>query len=319
MAARSIATRILRPSFRPTQQHLRFLSPSILHHRTHTTTTEPTPPEPTPNPRVNPPASTLPPPLDLPTRLPTDSLLPFLFKRGKSCALTPAQPPPTTKTNLSKNADLIFYKSGLKAVYTNTLAARRVRASLTHDIPTCLNSGHLTRANYQLLRRASHDLRRVPPFALVFLLCGEFTPLVVLAMSGIVPRVCRVPVQIRRDREKAEVRRRESRASVKHGVRGKTEHVVRSLGLLPGWMLRWLPNEVMWWFVRRWMHYVAVDDRLLRRDGGVDGLVAEEVRLALVERGRDVLGIAEEVLRGDLERWLRRGEEGEGIERVLKP
>lgn len=56
---------------------------------------------------------------------------------------------------------------------------------------------------YEMLLRSKRDLKKLVPFALVFAICGEFTPLfIVLLGSGVVPATCVIPKQIAQDRKK---------------------------------------------------------------------------------------------------------------------
>lgn len=295
----------------------------------------PPPPPPTPhasittatriihNPRVNPPASTLPPPLVLPTRSPDQGPLSYYFSLGR--------------------AYLAFYKTGLKAVYSNHLAARKITASLPPGTPAprAASDGLLTRSDFQLLRRSRHDLVRIPLFALVVCVFGEFTPLVVLVLSDVVPRTCKIPRQVAAARERAERRRSVSfrsaalgapgAASVSAAARAGAEagggrspaeevaglgreqvlHVGRSLGLFGRWWDRvglGPPGGLVRGRVRRWVEYLDLDDLLIRRDGGVEAMEVEEVRFALEERGLDVLGKNDGQLKGLLKSWLRERE-----------
>src|SRR6202042_2549273 len=58
----------------------------------------------------------------------------------------------------------------------------------------------ISRREYQLCLRTSHDIRKLIPFGLILVICGEFTPLVVLALgSTVVPSTCRIPKQVIKD------------------------------------------------------------------------------------------------------------------------
>ena len=48
-----------------------------------------------------------------------------------------------------------------------------------------------------------------------------------------------------------------------------------------------------------------MDDDLITKAGGVKDMEIEEVKMALVERGIDVLGKNDNHLRGDLNAWLK--------------
>lgn len=68
--------------------------------------------------------------------------------------------------------------------------------------------------------------------------------------------------------------------------------------------------------VRQAMEYLDMDDTLITRAGGVGEMSREEVKMACVERGINVVGINEEKLKEFLVSWLR-SREKVGIERLL--
>lgn len=57
------------------------------------------------------------------------------------------------------------------------------------------------------------------------------------------------------------------------------------------------------------MQYLEWDDKLIKRDGGVEGMDTEEIRMALVQRGVDVLHKSDTQLRAALKAWLRARDE----------
>ena len=136
---------------------------------------------------VNPPYTTRPPPLNLPERQPDTSTFSHYFKTGK--------------------AYLTFYKTGLRQVLTNFKLLRAVgqggegpitRSDNALTDPMCID-GYLrfrTRGSLLLYTRVKHDLNKLPIFALLLLICGEFTPLMVLLVPTIVPYTCRIPKQV---------------------------------------------------------------------------------------------------------------------------
>ena len=169
-------------------------------------------------------------------------------------------------------------------------------------------------------------MRKIPLFVLMYLVCGEFTPLVVIALSGLVPRTLWIPKQVQRAREKAEERRRlayeststsplatSSGSSEKPsaGARGaEGEHAVRVgqiLGAYPAWWDR-LPAKPTWAIrrrVERRLHELELDDRAIERDGGAQGLEEEEVKLAAETRGLNVSGKTDGAVREELKGWLQ--------------
>lgn len=147
---------------------------------------------------VNPPYTTRPPPLNLPERQPDASTFSHLFATGK--------------------AYLTFYKTGLRQVITNYKVLRAVgqggegpigRSENPVADPNCID-GYLrfrTRGSLQLYKRIKHDFQKLPIFALMLLICGEFTPFVVLAVPTIVPYTCRIPKQVDKILKRVEDRR----------------------------------------------------------------------------------------------------------------
>ncbi|KAJ9148501.1 hypothetical protein NKR23_g4865 [Pleurostoma richardsiae] len=266
---------------------------------------------------ANPPASTRPPHLALPTRSPTTSTASHLFATGK--------------------AYLAFYKSGLHQIYLNTRLVWSLRNPGPSSSPSPVRApGATTRSAWLLRARWRHDVRRVPLFALLLLVCGELTPFAVLALPGAVPLTCRIPRQVEQLRRRGEARRAdafgrlaEASSSTAATAAGRSvvsavdrttavRHVARVLGLVsrawdhvPGaWALLGPLAERR---ARMRVHFLAQDDALLAQAGGVPALEAEEVRLACEDRGLDVLGKDEGELPGLLARWLElSGAEGEG-------
>ncbi|KFY64934.1 hypothetical protein V497_01545 [Pseudogymnoascus sp. VKM F-4516 (FW-969)] len=253
------------------------------------------------NNRLNPPTSTLPPPLVIAPKQPDQSTFRTLLNQGKGY--------------------LTFYKTGAQAIFSNLKLTREPQELVDKEyngaVYEAVRDRKFSRADYQLLLRFSHDIKRIPVFALIFLVCGEFTPLIVFAVSSVVPYTCRVPRQIELDREKVEARRKESfRNLTTPYVPGKeleTEqilHISSSLGLSskmferigglqPGVMSKLLAGRVA-----RRVEYLQTDDKLIRRDGVLSELEEREVAIACTERGIDVVGRSEEQLREALEKWM---------------
>lgn len=348
-----------------------WLHPSILHLRLASTS----PSSPVGAGRINPPASTLPAPLDVPERKPDQSLFSYAYRSGR--------------------AYLAFYKTGVKNVWANYKLTKELKARLRDKTqgdasasasapsappsaapptaststkgkipspsppPSPLPSAVLTRADFQLLKRNRHDMARVPLFGLLLLIFGEWLPLFIIFFTKVVPYPCRIPTQIRREREKVERRRRDSFRGVggvapkppppKSGGVGKGEvkegdvtvkveglyetvnrmsrdellHVSRSLGLHSRLWDRFAgidhvpPTSVLKYKVRSWLQYLEVDDKLAIRDGKVQELVDEEVRIACEERGIDVLGKSVAELRKRLAEWSEGRKRGDVVSMLL--
>lgn len=269
---------------------------------------------------ANPPASTRPPPLSLPARDPAASTFSHLFATGK--------------------AYLTFYKTGFKQIYTNTRLVWSLGSAsgIPPDTPApaagqpaeppTLRPIATTRSTELLKRRWRHDIRRLPLFALMFIVCGEFTPLVVLALPSVVPLTCRIPRQIEKLRRATEERRRASSARIQDKIGGSTDgvpalsraevtaHIARSLGLIsPLWDRLPLPDSIVALLasrrVRAQVAYLDRDGHLLAQAGGVPALEDDEVALACEDRGLAVVDRSAAELRDSLGRWVDlAGEEG---------
>lgn len=106
---------------------------------------------------------------------------------------------------------LTFYKTGLKNIWSNSKTYQGIRNNLQgYSLNAVAKYGGQTldgkslptisRAEYQLCLRTKHDLLKMLPFSLVFLICGEFTPLVIVALgTSVVPYTCRIPQQENKD------------------------------------------------------------------------------------------------------------------------
>ncbi|KAK3990981.1 hypothetical protein QBC44DRAFT_358094 [Cladorrhinum sp. PSN332] len=234
---------------------------------------------------LNPPPTTRPPPLNLPARDPKNPAFKHYFSLGK--------------------AYLTFYKTGLKNILTNRKLA--LSNPLTQSPPS--------RALILLHSRYAHDIRRLPLFGLLLLVCGEFTPLIVLLVPKIVPLTCRIPKQVelllrRQEQARERVRGDES-------IEGEERRLGGILGV-SGY--RWLPLSTVGKKVAEKVGEIRRDGEMILSGGGVKEMKGEEVRLALVERGVGVLGRGERELRGVLARWLEivKGEKGGSEERIKK-
>lgn len=281
---------------------------------------------------LNPPASTRPPPLELPDPSQSQSKFGHYFSVGK--------------------AYMTFYKTGLKAIFTN----RRLLASVAPP-PGIGDSSRSntwpTRAVVHLRARTRHDLARLPVFALLLLVCGELTPLLVILFPKLTPLTCRIPRQVEALRRAAAARRDASfrvlatrrnrhqylapEQAAEEEARMAPGHIARSLGLTSQW---WDRLGIDGPFARgRADHAVAFlvrDDAMIRAaaadaaagaggGGGGGGAVAaiedEEVILACEDRGIDVQGVEVGALRKRLEAWVRDSEgadEQDSMDRVRR-
>ena len=264
---------------------------------------------PSKEPAVNPPASTLPPLLDLVERRPDQSATSYYIYIGKSY--------------------INFYRTALRAVWVNSKEARAaISARKFRGRPPYideLRTGLLTRAEFQFIARTSKDFWKLPLVGILVTLCGEFTPLLVVFVSGIIPRAAWIPKQVHRARVNTEKRREESfrqgtiendielkRISAQDGVEGLSPaqilHISRALGLHSTlWEKLWdrPPQWIARMKARRALDYLQADDFGIHRDGGVQALSDVEIERACEERGFDVLKYDIKTLRSRLELYMK--------------
>ncbi|KAL7657733.1 hypothetical protein M752DRAFT_330609 [Aspergillus phoenicis ATCC 13157] len=295
------------------------------------------------------------------------SLNPPPSTRPASLALPPSPEDPNTPLPPSAKlkryitigrAYLTFYKTGLKNVYHNYRAAIPLRRTLNlspyvpSSIPPSpttkdaipfyqtLQTHSLHRSHFQLLRRSAHDIRRMIPFSLILIICGELTPLAVLALgNAITPLTCRIPRQLEKEREKRARAKRDALVSpgtvtppetgsqdemsvlkrmvdrkwIEGAEAGEVLRACAALGLARSYERpAWLVGVVYRGRLRRYAEYLECDDELIRRGGGVAEMEGEEVRIAVEERGGVGVGVggvregweAEREERRWLERWI---------------
>lgn len=182
------------------------------------------------------------------------------------------------------------------------------------------------------------------PFVMILIVCGEFTPFVVLALGArVTPLTCRVPKQLEKERKAKMERKKEavrvaelsSSSDLKEAnamalLKSEPETVrgvmcsCAALGLakshrlpgyVPGFMEEMFVNSVYAPKLKRWREYVAVDDALIWEHGGVRGLSADEVRIAVDERGGVDVGldvVKEDEKEKTMRKWLQKWVEGSG-------
>ena len=282
---------------------------------------------------INPPPSTRPPPLDTPTRDPSSPVYKYYYILGK--------------------AYLTFYKTALKAIYANYQTSRKLHARLRSSHPQgkqtleeAVISGSLSRAEYQLLLRTRSDLARLPIFGLIFCLCGEFTPLVVLLFSNAIPRTAWIPKQV--DASRTKLKARLARAVIKSPYESlhprklfqprtrkdlfRLKLAARHLGLYRELWDRYFsawggpPVALIRRRYERRKAQVEADDVALKRDGGGDVLApgqleVEELKMASEMRGLGVVDHKPSSMRKQLRFYLnpyKKAQKIESSERAVK-
>lgn len=109
-----------------------------------------------------------------------------------------------------------FYKTALKQVWASFKASRKFAGLSDRDLRMFENGSSSAQMkeewqgsrlwnNIQFIRRSRHDARKLLPFGLMLMICGEFTPLIALAWrrlgSLIIPAACKIPLQVMQERK----------------------------------------------------------------------------------------------------------------------
>ncbi|KAF7504099.1 hypothetical protein GJ744_002668 [Endocarpon pusillum] len=184
-----------------------------------------------------------------------------------------------------------FYKTGVKNIWSNYKQYRDLRRKLggadIHDLVRYASTPAITRREFQLHLRTQHDLKKLIPFGLVFALCGEFTPLVVVALgTAVVPYTCRIPKQVKKDLQKALSRTEDvERLSPQKTEVDITPALGYAHGVDPfGLSIREMP--VLGPLLRRFwvepklkqrMDHIICDAKLINHEGGAARLEPEEL------------------------------------------
>ncbi|KAF3403828.1 hypothetical protein F1880_010209 [Penicillium rolfsii] len=200
----------------------------------------------------------------------------------------------------------------------------------------------LGRGRFQLVRRSAHDVQRMIPFTLILIICGEFTPLIIpIFGNAITPATCRVPGQVTKEREAGSKRKVLAQqalaaatgkavpttgsdaeralllelATISSAQQASAQKVLQACAMFglvkkhDRFLGTILAGPVYRPRLLRHLHYLNIDDGMIS-DAGVDALGAEEVRIAVEERGAgDVAAMlngtkAEAVEREWLKKWL---------------
>lgn len=101
-----------------------------------------------------------------------------------------------------------FYWTGIKNVYANHKTRTDILKRLGGTPPDMAARiagapQQISYNEYELLLRANRDVKKLIPFGLIFAICGEFTPLIIVLLgSKVVPGTCVIPKQVTQDRKK---------------------------------------------------------------------------------------------------------------------
>ncbi|KAF2870987.1 hypothetical protein BDV95DRAFT_450414, partial [Massariosphaeria phaeospora] len=138
--------------------------------------------------KLNPPPETYPPELNVPARKAGQFYLKYLYHAGK--------------------AYVDFYKGGIG----NLRATARLAKSLREKAEAHPDRQSIfTRAEWQIVKRSRADKLRLPVFGLILLVLGEWTPLIAIYITPVIPEACRIPAQVKRTLRKAEEKRNSRR------------------------------------------------------------------------------------------------------------
>lgn len=173
---------------------------------------------------MNPPLSTLPPPLTFPERKPDTSTPVYWYHIGRSYGKFYIAGVKATYANYKKakglrkairasNADPVNNITGADdegAAYPPRRMLGLLPPPLLLDIEVFMRREGLTRSQLQLLVREREDVKKLPLFAVLVALFGEWLPLIVPFIPGRVPRTCRIPKQVAGMRKAIEERRKET-------------------------------------------------------------------------------------------------------------
>lgn len=188
-------------------------------------------------------------------------------------------------------AYVTFYKAGIKNVFRNIKEYNGIRTKFRIiDVHRTIRAGwspEISRRDFQLYLRTKHDMKVLVPFSLVVLVCGEFTPLVIMALgSVIVPYPCRIPQQVKKDLQRMLIGIEEAEYPGQGTDRVDVNHAAaRVHGLDPfGLSSRKVPllGTLLWQFwteprLRRRMDEIISDALLILKEGGAQQLEVDEV------------------------------------------
>lgn len=185
-----------------------------------------------------------------------------------------------------------FYKTGLKNIWSNQKEyqdlRRKLRGAEIHDLVRSGTNPKLSRREFQLCLRTSHDLKKLLPFGVIFAIFFEFTPLVITMLgTAVVPYTCRIPQQVKKDLQKmlSRIEDVERRMSLQKDGVSVAQAMAYVHGLDPfGIALRQTPllGAFLWRFwieprLKQRMDNIICDAILIMKEGGVKRLEPEEL------------------------------------------
>ncbi|KAF9157961.1 hypothetical protein DFQ26_008120 [Actinomortierella ambigua] len=241
--------------------------------------------------------------------------------------LTAGQEKPQGKFQAMWNkgkAIVIQCKDGVKLLWVNRKIVKELKRQVKDE------GYQLSRREYQLIRSTDIDVKRLIPFAAIFVLATEYIPLIILFAPGMIPSTCVTHDQLESRRKKLHEKRcamteklilmnrreitKESLASYssflgiakRYGDSFELAQIDRQhlssfckfMGL-NGWGPRFMLKNRL----EKHMAYLAEDDALLQRDQ-IDSLTFLELQAANEERGMRSLEVSRDHLERSLAYWL---------------
>ncbi|KAI8057013.1 LETM1-like protein-domain-containing protein [Syncephalis plumigaleata] len=210
--------------------------------------------------------------------------------------------PSTGDTEKTMGEKIKFYArhyfNGLKQVFVNRSEASEIRKRISQ--------GHtMTRADYQLMTRASGDVRKMLPFLLVLIVLPESIPFLLLFAPGLVPSTCILPSQLIPASAYCDAVQLQEIAAqyqtdflIEQLSKDNLTAYCRFLGLSDFGAQYTLQRRLI-----KYLDYLRRDDELIQREG-VDSLSNELLRDAAEERGIRSQQIEPAKLRVELQEWI---------------
>jgi hypothetical protein len=196
---------------------------------------------------------------------------------------------------------LTFYRTGLKNLWFNYKEYRKIKARLgpfpLNDVVKYSGKGGrptISRREYQLYLRTRHDIRKLIPFGIILLICGEFTPLVVLALgSAVVPSACQMPAQVAKGHIQAAKRlKRLTEVSAVDentpvaSLNSSEARIGYLWGLMPSPRPLPLIHHLLRPRLKNYAEELVCDAILVRREGGLARLDGHELTLFAAKASR---------------------------------
>ncbi|KAF9979089.1 hypothetical protein BGZ73_006326 [Actinomortierella ambigua] len=244
---------------------------------------------------------------------------------GKPLAAGQEKPVGKLQAMLNKGKAIVIQcKDGVKLLWVNRKIVKDLKRQVKED------GYQLSRREYQLIRSTDIDVKRLIPFAAVFVLATEYIPLIILFAPGMIPSTCVTHEQLEGRRKKLHEKRcamteqliRMNRREItKEGLASYSSFLSIAKRYGDSFDFDLIDRQHLSSFCKfmglngfgpkfmlkkrlaKHMAYLAEDDVLLSRDG-IDSLTFLELQAANEERGMRSLEVSREHLERSLAYWL---------------